>query len=175
MAGGVAAQTAPRAASPSAKPVEIDRVVAVVNTDVITMVELETRRLSVERQLRQRRIAVPPEEELRKQVLERLISDRALSQAARDAGLRVDDAQLDRAVARLAEENRATPAQLRAQLERDGVSFTRFREEIREEMLISRLREREVDAKLVISEAEIDFLIDKIAIALDETLAWTRA
>lgn len=156
MAGGVAAQTAPRAASPSAKPVEIDRVVAVVNTDVITMVELETRRLSVERQLRQRRIAVPPEEELRKQVLERLISDRALSQAARDAGLRVDDAQLDRAVARLAEENRATPAQLRAQLERDGVSFTRFREEIREEMLISRLREREVDAKLVISEADVD-------------------
>ena len=156
MAGGVAAQTAPRAASPSAKPVEIDRVVAVVNTDVITMVELETRRLSVERQLRQRRIAVPPEEELRKQVLERLISDRALSQAARDAGLRVDDAQLDRAVARLAEENRATPAQLRAQLERDGVSFTRFREEIREEMLISRLREREVDSKLVISEADVD-------------------
>lgn len=156
MAGGVAAQTAPRAASPSAKPVEIDRVVAVVNTDVITMVELETRRLSVERQLRQRRIEVPPEEELRKQVLERLISDRALSQAARDAGLRVDDAQLDRAVARLAEENRATPAQLRAQLERDGVSFTRFREEIREEMLISRLREREVDAKLVISEADVD-------------------
>ena len=156
MAGGVAAQTAPRAASPSVKPVEIDRVVAVVNTDVITMVELETRRLSVERQLRQRRIAVPPEEELRKQVLERLISDRALSQAARDAGLRVDDAQLDRAVARLAEENRATPAQLRAQLERDGVSFTRFREEIREEMLISRLREREVDAKLVISEADVD-------------------
>jgi peptidyl-prolyl cis-trans isomerase SurA len=156
MAGGVAAQTAPRAASPSAKPVEIDRVVAVVNTDVITMLELETRRLSVERQLRQRRIAVPPEDELRKQVLERLISDRALSQAARDAGLRVDDAQLDRAVARLAEENRATPAQLRAQLERDGVSFTRFREEIREEMLISRLREREVDAKLVISEADVD-------------------
>lgn len=156
MAGGVAAQTAPRAASPSAKPVEIDRVVAVVNTDVITMVELETRRLSVERQLRQRRIEVPPEEELRKQVLERLISDRALSQAARDAGLRVDDAQLDRAVARLAEENRATPAQLRAQLERDGVSFTRFREEIREEMLISRLREREVDSKLVISEADVD-------------------
>ena len=156
MAGGVAAQTAPRAASPSAKPVEIDRVVAVVNTDVITMVELETRRLSVERQLRQRRIEVPPEEELRKQVLERLISDRALSQAARDAGLRVDDAQLDRAVARLAEENRATPAQLRAQLERDGISFARFREEIREEMLIARLREREVDAKLVISEADVD-------------------
>ena len=66
MAGSVAAQTAPRAASPSVKPVEIDRVVAVVNTDVITMLELETRRLSVERQLRQRRIAVPPEDELRK-------------------------------------------------------------------------------------------------------------
>lgn len=156
VAAGSSAQTAPRSLGPSAPVIEIDRVVAVVNTDVITFLEVEMRRRSVERQLRQRRIEAPPEEELRKQVLERLISDRALVQAARDAGLRVDDAQLDRVLARMAEDNRSTPAQMRAQLERDGVSFTKFREEVREEILISRLREREVDAKLNISEADID-------------------
>ena len=96
VAAGSSAQTAPSSLGPSAPVTEIDRVVAVVNTDVITFLEVEMRRRSVERQLRQRRIEAPPEEELRKQVLERLISDRALVQAARDAGLRVDDAQLDR-------------------------------------------------------------------------------
>ena len=85
VAAGSSAQTAPRSLGPSAPVTEIDRVVAVVNTDVITFLEVEMRRRSVERQLRQRRIEAPPEEELRKQVLERLISDRALAQAARDA------------------------------------------------------------------------------------------
>lgn len=145
-----------QSARPARTPVEIDRVVAVVNTDVITMLELEARRVAVERQLRQRRIEVPPADELRRQVLERIISDRAVVQAARDAGLRVDDAQLDRAIARIAEDNRLTLPQLRAQLDRDGVSFARFREDLRDEMLISRLREREVDARLQISESDID-------------------
>jgi peptidyl-prolyl cis-trans isomerase SurA len=79
-----------------------------------------------------------------------------VAQAAREAGLRVDDPQLDRAIARLAEENRLTPTQLRIQVERDGQSFSRFREDIRDEILMARLREREVDARLVVSEADID-------------------
>jgi len=143
------------AASPRL-PVEIDRVVAVVNTDVITMLELEARRLAVERQLRQRRIEVPPADELRRQVLERMITDRAAVQAAREVGLRIDDALLDRELARLAEENRLTPTQLRAQVERDGVAFARFREDLRDEMLIARLRAREIDARLQVSEADVD-------------------
>jgi len=80
----------------------------------------------------------------------------ALAQAARDQGLRVDDAQLDRALARIAEQNRLTPSQLRTQIERDGMNYVRFREDIRDEILVSRLREREVDAKVVISEADVD-------------------
>lgn len=150
-----AVATAQPAASPRL-PVEIDRVVAVVNTDVITMLELEARRLAVERQLRQRRIEVPPVDELRRQVLERMITDRAAVQAAREAGLRVDDAQLDRELARLAEDNRLTPTQLRAQVERDGIAFARFREDMRDEMLIARLRAREIDARLQVSEADVD-------------------
>jgi len=150
-----AVATAQPAASPRL-PVEIDRVVAVVNTDVITLLELEARRLAVERQLRQRRIEVPPADELRRQVLERMITDRAAVQAAREAGLRVDDAQLDRELARLAEDNRLTPAQLRAQVERDGIAFARFREDLRDEMLISRLRSREIEGRLQVSEADVD-------------------
>lgn len=137
-------------------PREIDRVIAVVNADVITANELAQRMRSVERQLRRQRIELPPQDVLEKQVLERLIMDRALSQAARDRGLRVDDAQVDRAIARIAQENRITPAALRQQVEADGVSFVRFREDVRDEMLSAMLREREVDARIQISEADID-------------------
>ncbi len=140
-------------------PREVDRVVAVVNADIITANELAIRERTVERQLRRQRIEIPPSEVLSKQVLERLIMDRALVQSARDQGLRIDDAQLDRALARLAEDNRATPAQLREQVERDGLSYARFREDIRDEMLIGRLREREVDSRVQISEADVDAFV----------------
>jgi peptidyl-prolyl cis-trans isomerase SurA len=135
---------------------ELDRVIAVVNTDIITANELAMRQRTVEQQLKRQRIELPPPDVLRRQVLERLIMDRTLTQAARDQGLRVDDAQLDRALARIAEQNRLTPSQLRTQVERDGMNYVRFREDIRDEILVSRLREREVDAKVVISEADVD-------------------
>lgn len=137
-------------------PRELDRVVAVVNADVITASELRTRMRSVERQLERQRIERPPPDVLERQVLERLITDRALLQAAREQGIRVDDAQVDRAVAGIAQENRTTPEQLRQSIEADGNSFRRFREELREEILSARLREREVDARVQISEADID-------------------
>ena len=145
-------------------PRELDRVVAVVNADVITASELRVRLRSVERQLERQRIERPPQDVLERQVLERLITDRALVQAAREQGIRVDDAQVDRAVASIAQENRITPAQLRQQIEADGNSFPRFREEVREEILSARLREREVDARVQISEADIDaFLAEQRA------------
>ncbi len=153
---------APAPAPASTAPRELDRVIAVVNNDVITANELASRRRSVERQLRSQRIEMPPADVLNKQVLERLILDRALVQLAREQGLRVDEAQLDAAFGRIAEQNRTTPAELRAQIERDGVGIARFREELRNEMLITRLREREVDARVQISEADIDaFLAEK--------------
>ncbi len=157
------AQRPPAAAAPaSATPRELDRVIAVVNNDVITANELAARRRSVERQLRSQGIEMPPADVLTKQVLERLILDRALVQLAREQGLRVDEAQLDAAFGRIAEQNGMTPAQLRAQIERDGVGISRFRDELRNEMLITRLREREVDARVQISEADIDaFLAER--------------
>jgi len=158
------AQTA--APSPAQAPAvrEVDRVIAVVNNDVITANELAARVRSAERQLRNQRIEVPPADTLARQVLERLIMDRALAQAAREQGIRADDAQLDRAFSRIAADNQMTPAQLREQLARDGVSVNRFREDLRDEILIARLREREVDARIQISEADVDsFLAEQRA------------
>ena len=141
------------------KPEEIDRVVAVVNADAITATELSARMRTVERQLRAQNIQMPPEDVLRSQVLERMIIDRAQVQLARESGLRIDDAQVDRAVAGIAQQNRLTLPQLRQRLEQDGINFVSFREDVRGEILIARLREREVDQRVVISEADIDALL----------------
>jgi len=145
------------------QPVLVDAIVAVVNTDVITMKELNDRMQIIEQRMRRQNMQVPPRDILQKQLLERLIVNRAQMQLARDIGVRVDDVMLDRAVARIAEQNNVTVQTLRDQLERDGVSFARFREEIREEIVLQRVREREVDNKLQISESEIDNFLSSTA------------
>ncbi len=134
---------------------DLDRIVAVVNTDVITANELSSRMRSVELQLRRQNIEIPPQDVLRSQVLDRLIVDRAQVQLARDIGVRVDDAQVDRAVAVIAEQNKMTLPQLRDRIEREGSTFSRFRDDLRTEILVGRVREREVDARVQISEADI--------------------
>ena len=150
------AQPQDKSARTARQPVLVDAIVAVVNTDVITMRELNNRIQIVEQRMRRQNMQLPQREILQKQLLERLIINRAQMQLARDLGIRVDDAMLDRAVARIAEQNNISVQVLRDQLERDGVSFARFRDEIREEITLQRLREREVDNKLQITESEID-------------------
>lgn len=143
-------------------PVEIDRVIAVVNNDVITAVELGGRLKTIEVQLRRQNVEMPPPDVLRTQVLDRMIVERAQMQLAREVGIRVDDSQIDRAVAMIADQNRLTVPQLRDRVEREGSTFARFREDLRTEILVSRVREREVDARVQISEADIDsFLSDQ--------------
>ncbi len=138
------------------QPVLVDAIVAVVNSDVITVKELDERVRMVEQRMQRQKLQAPPREVLQKQVLERLIVNRAQMQLARETGIRIDDIALDRTVARIAETNNLSVQELRDQLERDGMSFARFREEIREEITLQRLREREVDNKLQISESEVD-------------------
>ncbi|MEY3789399.1 MAG: hypothetical protein RLZ09_235 [Pseudomonadota bacterium] len=138
------------------QPVLVDAIVAVVNTDVITLKELDDRVRMVEQRLKRQNTQMPPREILQRQLLERLIVTRAQMQMARDSGIRVDDIMLDRAVSRIAEQNQLSLQTFRDQLERDGLSFARFREEIREEITLQRLREREVDNKLQIGESEVD-------------------
>ena len=141
------------------KIITLDRIVAVVNDEVITQQELAARVDFAFRQLRQQGTPPPTREVIERQLIERLIADRVQMQHARDIGLRVDDAELDRAIARIADENKLSPTQMRATLEKDGVSFEKFREDIRSEITLSRLREREVAQKIVITEAEIDNFI----------------
>ena len=101
-------------------------------------------------------------EKLERQVLERMIMDRVQVQFARDTGVRVDDLQIDRTVQLIADNNKLTLAEFRRTLEREGVSFDRFREDIRNEIVISRLREREVDSKIQIGESEIDNFLQEL-------------
>ena len=138
------------------QPIVIDRVVAVVNDEAITLHELRDRMATVERQLRQRGTPLPPREVLEKQLLDRLIVDRVQMQFAKEVGLRIPDAELDVALRRIAENNRMPLADFRLALEKDGIDWRRFREEIRDEMTISRLRERDVESRIVISDGEID-------------------
>ena len=135
----------------------IDSVVAVVNDDVITRMELDDRLRVVVHQLQKQGTPLPAPEVLERQILERMISDMLQAQFAKENGVRVDDTQLDLAITRIAQQNNfPSLAEFRAKLEADGVDFKKFREEIRSEIISTRLREREVESKLVISDTEVD-------------------
>jgi peptidyl-prolyl cis-trans isomerase SurA len=140
----------------------LDRIVAVVNKEVVTLSELNDTIATAERQLKRTGTRSPPREVLERQMLEKLILDKAQLQLARERGIRVDDAQLDRAVQRVAENNRLTLADFRRALESDGVPFNAFREDLRAQIVLSRLREREVDEKIQVSDTEIDLFLEEM-------------
>ncbi len=142
-------------ASAANGPVEVDRIVAVVNSEVITRSDLRMRVAQVTRQLSRQGTPLPAAEVLEKQVLERQIMERLQLQLAAETSLRIDDVTLDRAVGRIADSNRLSMTEFRKALERDGISWERFREEVRNEMLLTRIREREVDGRIVVSDAEV--------------------
>ena len=134
----------------------LDRIVAIVNDQVITRRDLDDRMKTVLAQLRQQGTPLPPTEVLEQQVLERMIQSRTQLQLARDTGLRIDDATLDSAIARIAANNRVSVDELRNLIEKDGLSVPKYREEIRDEIVLVRLREREVESRLQISDSEIE-------------------
>lgn len=136
-------------------PVEVDRIVAVVNSEVITLSDLHMRVAQVTRQLSRQGTPLPAADVLEKQVLERQIIERLQLQLAAETSLRVDDVTLDRAVGRIADNNRLSMTEFRKALEKDGISWDRFREEVRNEMLLTRVREREVESRIVVSDAEV--------------------
>ena len=139
--------------------VVVDRIVAVVNDEVITERELAARVDFALRQLAQQGTQPPARQVLERQLLERTINDRVQMQHARDTGTRVDDAELDRAMLKIAEQNKMTVVELRTVLAKDNVPYDKFREDIRSEITLSRLREREVAQKIVVTESEVDNFI----------------
>ena len=138
-----------------------DHIAAVVNQELVTAFEVDQRLERARAEAQRANQRLPAETELRRQVLESLIEDRALLSHARDAGLKVDDGEVDRAVASIAAQNQITPAQMRAQLARDGMDMTRFRTNVREQMLVERVREREVAQRIRITDAEVDEFIEQ--------------
>lgn len=134
----------------------VDSIAVIINDEVITKKELETRMRSVEERLKRQKVEAPPRADLQRQLLERMIVERAQLQLAKEFGIRVDDLMLDRAVARIAEQNKMNLQEFRNQLEKEGVTFAAFREEIRDEIVLQRLREREVESKIQITESEVE-------------------
>ncbi len=149
-----AAALAEAGAAPRA--VAADRIIAVVNDEVITANELSSRLVTVERQLRSQNIQLPARKVFEEQMLERMIVDRVQIQFAKETGLQVPDADIDATLRRIADGNKLSLPEFKAALERDGITWERFRDDIRSEMIIARLRDREVDNRVVVSEGEID-------------------
>lgn len=154
--GSLGTLFAPAVPLVAAEPIEADRIVAVVGGEVVTYHELRSRLESALKQLQKQGTPLPPQDVLERQMLERVIMDQVQLQYARESGMHVDDAQLDQAIGRIAANNKLTMPQFRQALEKDGIDYVKFREEIRNEITTVRLREREVDSKLVISDGEID-------------------
>ena len=154
---------------PQSQVATIDDVVVVVNDDVITKNELDERVKSVISQLQKQGTPLPEQSVLKKQILERMITDMLQSQYAKESGVRVDDTQLDLAMTSIAHQNNfATLAEFVDKLKSQGVDVKKFREEIRSEMVAKKLRDREVESKLAISEKEVDnYLANKSKMGLE--------
>ena len=133
----------------------LDRVVAIVNDDAITQYELDDAKRVVLETLKKQKVAVPSSDVLDKQVLERLITERTILQYAKDNGIKVDDAQVERTIQRIAEDNKMSVDDLRKALARDNIPYSRYREDIRNEIIVQRVREREVDSQVTVSDAEV--------------------
>jgi peptidyl-prolyl cis-trans isomerase SurA len=138
-----------------------DYIVAVVNSELVTANEVEQRSGRVRDEARRGGGRLPPGEVLRKQVVDALIDERVLVTYARDSGVKVDEAELDRAVSSVAANNRVTLTELRRRLQAEGIEFSRFRNSLRDQILVERVREREVQARIRVSDADIDKLIEQ--------------
>ena len=138
-----------------------DYIVAVVNQELVTASEVAQRLARIREEAARNRTPLPPAPVLRKQVLDSLVDERVLVTNARESGARVDDPELDRAVANVAQQNQMTMAQLRERLKQEGISYAKFRDNLRDQILVERVREREVVSRIRITDAEIDELIEK--------------
>ncbi|MEY4749105.1 MAG: hypothetical protein RIQ60_1319 [Pseudomonadota bacterium] len=156
----VLAQPAPATRAAAAAPAPADRrngdyIVAVVNQELVTNAEVQLRLARALDEAQHSR-QPPSREELQRQLLDQLIDERAQLSFARETGTRVDEAELDRAVRNIAAQNQLTPEQLRERLRSEGIDYTRFRLNLRDQVMLERVREREVQSRLRVSDTEIE-------------------
>ncbi len=152
-----------------------DYIVAVVNQELVTASELQARISRVRDDAARQRASLPPDDQLRREVLDALIDERVQLTHARDSGTRIDDAELDRAVNNVAVQNQITMAQLRERLRREGIDYARFRSNVRDQMLTERVREREVQARIRVTDAEVDAFLDQRRAAASATSEYNIA
>ena len=136
-----------------------DYIVAVVNSELVTAIEVEQRAARLRDEARRAGARTPAGDELRKQIVDALIDERVLITHARESGIRIDDAELDRAVSSIAAQNKLSLAELRQRLVAEGTDITRFRGNLRDQMQVERIREREVSARIRINDTEIEDLV----------------
>ena len=134
----------------------VDRVVAVVNDEVITRYELNEQKRAVAAQLKRQGVTMPPDAELDAQVLERFINEKVQLQYAKENGVRADDETVTASLQRIAGDNKMSMLQFSAALKQDGVTLEKFRDELKNEIVLSRLRDREVESRVVVTDAEIE-------------------
>jgi peptidyl-prolyl cis-trans isomerase SurA len=139
----------------------IDEVIAIVDTSLVTKLELENRVALIEKQFKAANRPLPPANDLKAQVLERLISERIQQNLAKEAGIKVSDRDLDRILGNIAAQSKLSVPELKIKVEKEGANFNKYKEEIRKEVQAARLREREVDARVQVSESEIDSYISE--------------
>jgi peptidyl-prolyl cis-trans isomerase SurA len=144
-----------------------DYIVAIVNSEPITHQELRTRLLRTEQQIAAQGASMPPREELTRQVLERLIGERAQVQHARDTGIKIDDAAIDLAVQNIARQNQMDMAELVRRVKADGLDIAQFRSDLRQQLVLQRVRERDVDARVQVSDRDVEQYLQEQATTLD--------
>jgi peptidyl-prolyl cis-trans isomerase SurA len=142
---------------------ELDRIIAVVDEDVVMQSELEEQMARVRLQLRQQGTQMPPTPVLERQVMERLVLEKIQLQLADRAGVEVEENALDRAVQDIAARNKLSMEQFREILESEGHQFEQFREQIRQEIIMAKLRKKEVDNRVKVRDQEVEnFLINEL-------------
>lgn len=140
----------------------LDRILVVVNDGVILQSELDRALEEARTQIQKRGIGTPPEDALRAQVLERLILTRVQTQRAQQAGIRVDDRELNEVLTDIAKQNNMTLAQFAEAVKADGLDYLSVRDQIREEVLIQRLRAKEVESRVSVTDQDVDLLLTSI-------------
>lgn len=140
----------------SAAAVPLDRIVAVVNDDVVMESELRERVRSIRGQIQESGQSMPPTRELEREVLDQIVLNKLQLQLAENSGIRVDDETLNRAISEIASRNQLTLSQFRQILEQDGYDFESFRQNIRDEMIIARLRQRHIENRITVTDFEIN-------------------
>jgi peptidyl-prolyl cis-trans isomerase SurA len=154
--GALAQPAAVTRPATTAKAISVDRVVAIVNDEAITQHDIDDAKRVVLSQMKQQNVQPPVGDVLDKQVLERLITERSLLQFAKETGLRVDDTQIERAMQRIAQDNKLSLEDFRKALAAENITYDKYREDIRSELVMQRLREREVDSHLTVSDTEVE-------------------